>query len=238
MKRNKHSLSHYKLLSCDMGELVPVGLVEVLPGDTFQHATSVLLRVSPLLAPVMHPVRMRIHHWFVPHRLVWDNWEAFITGGPDGMDASVFPTKTLGASGGIGSLADYLGYPSTNPATSITGSALPFRAYQLIFNEWYRDQDLVSEAALVKTDGADTTTAADLQVVAWEKDYFTSARPWTQKGPEVSIPLQGDAPITGIGMADQTYIGTNVTAYETDATGGTTYNPHKYTQNAGTAAGS
>ena len=89
-KRHKHSLSHYKLLSCDMGELVPIGLTEVLPGDTFQHSTSLLMRVSPLLAPVMHPVQVRIHHWYVPHRLVWDDWEKFITGGPDGMDASVF----------------------------------------------------------------------------------------------------------------------------------------------------
>ena len=68
MKRSKFSLSHYNLLSCNMGELVPVGLVEVLPGDTMQHAASVLARVSPLLAPVMHPVDIRIHHWFVPHR--------------------------------------------------------------------------------------------------------------------------------------------------------------------------
>ena len=66
MKRAKFSLSHYKLLSCDQGELIPCGLVEVLPGDTVQHSASALVRVSPLLAPVMHPVDVRIHHWFVP----------------------------------------------------------------------------------------------------------------------------------------------------------------------------
>ena len=110
MKRHKHSLSHYKLFSCDPGELIPIGLTEVLPGDTLQHATSVLLRVSPLLAPVMHPVNIRVHHWFVPFRLIWEDWESFITGGPDGMDASVFPTVDVGAgSTAIGSLADYLG---------------------------------------------------------------------------------------------------------------------------------
>jgi len=75
MKRAKHSLSYYNLLSCSQGELVPIGLTEVLPGDTFQHATSALVRVSPLLAPVMHPVHVRIHHWFVPHRLIWEDWE-------------------------------------------------------------------------------------------------------------------------------------------------------------------
>lgn len=206
-KRGKFSLSHYKLLSCDMGELVPFGLVEVLPGDTFQHAASALLRVSPLLAPVMHPVHMRIHHWFVPHRLVWDDWERFITGGPDGMDASIFPTINLSwaagspptGSGIVGGLADYLGC-----ATGINGlevSALPFRAYDLIWNEWYRDQDLQTALTIDLTSGPDTTTAMALQNVAWEKDYFTSARPWTQKGPEVTIPLQGDAPITGISIS-------------------------------------
>jgi len=79
MKRSKFSLSNYKLLSADMGELVPIGLTEVLPGDTIQQATSALVRVSPLLSPVMHPVHVRIHHWFVPHCITWNKWEDFIT---------------------------------------------------------------------------------------------------------------------------------------------------------------
>ena len=112
MKRSKHSLSSYKLLSCDMGKLIPIGLTEVLPGDTIQQATSALIRCSPLLAPVMHPVHAKIHHWFVPHRLVWDEWEDFITGGPDGMDASAFPVINLSAaSRAPGTLADHLGVP-------------------------------------------------------------------------------------------------------------------------------
>jgi len=205
MKRAKHALSNYKLFSCDMGELVPCGLVEVLPGDSFQHATSALVRVSPLLAPVMHPVHVRIHHWFVPHRLVWEDWEKFITGGPDGMDASVFPTITLTWSAGtpptgsgvVGGLADYLG--CATGINNLEVSALPFRGYGLIWNEWYRDQDLQTALTVDLTSGADTTTNTALQNVAWEKDYFTSSRPWTQKGPEVTIPLVGDAPITGLG---------------------------------------
>lgn len=196
MKRSKFSLSHYKLLSMDQGELVPVGLTEVLPGDTIQQATSALIRVSPLLAPVMHPVHVRIHHWFVPHRLVWDSWEDFITGGPDGMDASVFPTVKLPAVG-VGSLADYLGLPPgtyANP-NELEVSALPFRGYQLIFNEWYRDQDLTAEAAVSTGSGVDTTTQLISNPVSWEKDYFTTARPWAQKGPDVTIPLAGSAPV-------------------------------------------
>ena len=177
MKRAKHSLSHYKLLSCDMGYLVPIGLNEVLPGDSFQHATSCLIRLSPLLAPVMHPVHARIHHWFVPHRLVWDNWEDFITGGPDGNNQSVFPTVATPASSGaaVSSLWDYMGIPTGIPDLEV--SALPFRGYNLIVNEWYRDQDLVSELPVSKGDGIDTTTTIELQRVAWEKDYFTSSRP-------------------------------------------------------------
>ena len=134
MKRNKHSLSHYNLLSMDMGELVPVGLTEVLPGDTIQQSSSVLVRVSPLLAPVMHPVYVRIHHWFVPHRIVWENWEDFITGGPDGMDASVFPVKSLNGVG-VGSLSDYLGVPDGSYSPNLAVSALPYRGYALIWNE-------------------------------------------------------------------------------------------------------
>jgi hypothetical protein len=209
-----------------MGELVPVGLQEVLPGDTFQHSTSVLTRVSPLLAPVMHPVHVRLHHWFVPHRLVWDDWEDFITGGPDGDNSSTFPTITLSTSGSpasadVGNLADYLGC-----ATGINGlevSALPFRAYSMIFNEWYRDEDLVTALTIDTTSGPDSTTNTDLQNAAWQKDYFTSARPWTQKGTEVTIPLTGDAPITGLGKQDTTFGSASQAVRETDGSGTVTY---------------
>jgi len=204
MKRGKFSLSNYKLLSCDMGELIPCGMWEVLPGDTVQAATSALLRASPLLAPVMHPVDVRIHHWFVPHRLVWEDWENFITGGPDGLDASVFPTITIGGGSGaaIGSLADYLGVPTG--VNNIEVSALPFRGYSLIWNEWYRDQDLQTKLTIDKTSGADTTTNTTLQNIAWEKDYFTSARPWEQKGAGITIPLGDSAPVTGIATYNPT----------------------------------
>lgn len=220
MKRTKHSLSHYKLLSCDMGELVPIGLVEVLPGDTFQHATSLLVRVSPLLAPVMHPVHVRVHHWFVPHRLVWEDWEDFITGGPDGNDASAFPYIDVGVANTIGSLYDYLGIPNVN---NIEVSALPFRGYQLIHSEWYRDQDLVTAPTIDLTSGQDTTTDDTLQKVAWEKDYFTSARPWTQKGDDVSVPIGSEAPVLGIGKLNQTYNDGGTNVYETGGSAATSY---------------
>lgn len=191
MKRSKFSLSHRRMFTCDMGELIPCGLVEVLPGDTFQQATSALVRAAPMLAPPMHPVDVRIHHWFVPHRLVWSSWENFITGGPDGLNASTFPTITINPS--VGSLADYLGLPT---GTSLAFSALPFRAYALIWNSWYRDQDLETALTVSTADGNDTTTNTTLQNCDWEKDYYTSARPWEQKGATVTLPLGTSAPVT------------------------------------------
>lgn len=188
-KRSKFSLSHYKLATMNMGMIVPVGLTEVLPGDTLQQATSAFIRVTPLAAPVMHPVHVSIHHWYVPLRLIWDDFESFITGGEDGLDDSVYPTVTSGSSGfAIGSLADYLGVPTG--VANLEVSALPFRAYDLIYNEWYRDENLVDELAISTASGADTTTSLDLQAHAWKKDYFTAASPWPQKGPAVTVPVE------------------------------------------------
>lgn len=196
MKRSKHSLSNYKLLTCDMGELVPIGVMEVLPGDSIQQATSCLVRTSPLLAPVMHPVAIRIHHWFVPYRLLWSEWEDFITAGPQGTSLPVFPTVTA-ANTQVGTLADYLGIP--NAIVSMPVSVLPFRAYTMIWNENYRDQDLQTELPLSTASGNDVTTNTALQNIGWEKDYFTSSRPWEQKGPTVTIPLGTSAPIKSTG---------------------------------------
>lgn len=192
MKRFKHSLSHYKLFSCDMGELIPFGLIDTLPGDSFRHSASALVRCAPMVTPPMHPVHAKIHHFYVPLRLLWVDFEKFITGGPDGMDASVFPTITL-PNVIVGSLADYLGIPLS--ATPVTVSALPFRAYAFIWNYYYRDQDLQTELVFSTASGPDTTTNTILQHAAWEKDYFTTARPWEQKGPAVTIPLGTDAPV-------------------------------------------
>lgn len=221
MKRNKFSLSNYKLFSCDLGELVPCGLTEVLPGDTIQQNTSALVRCAPLLAPVMHPVHVRIHHWFVPHRLVWPEFEDFITGGPDGDDATVFPTITIGGGSGaaVGSLADYLGVPTG--VNNIEVSALPFRGYAMIWNNWYRDQDLETELVIDDGSGPDTTTSTTLQNVAWEKDYFTAARPWEQKGPSITIPLGTTAPVGGIGFTGSPAMSNPVTVR--DAAGLTSY---------------
>lgn len=187
-KRSKFSLSHYNLTTMNMGLVVPVGLTEVLPGDTIQQATSAFIRVTPLVAPVMHPVHVAIHHWYVPLRLIWDDFETFITGGEDGLDTSEYPTIRAPETGFlVGSLADHLGCPTG--VSNLVVSALPFRAYALIWNEWYRNQDTNSPTELSTASGLDKTTSLFIRYKAWDKDYFTSAAPWPQRGPAVSVPV-------------------------------------------------
>lgn len=208
-KRNKFSLSHYKLLTCEMGELIPVSWYEALPGDTIQHQTSAFIRVAPTLAPIMTPCHVHFWTFSVPLRLLWnngpgDNFEDFITGGPDGMDVGVPPFYRIsaGTTVKVGSLADYLGIPAGEPFQSdVNISAFPFRAYVKIWNEFFRDEDLESESGMgIAVDGGQQAVVnygSDLFHVSWKKDYFTVARPWEQKGPSVSVPVNAVGGITG-----------------------------------------
>jgi len=195
MKRSKFSLSHYKLLTCKMGQLVPVTWYEALPGDTIQQSTSALVRCSPLVAPVMHPVSIRFHTFFVPNRLIWTNWQDFITGGPDGLNASIAPyvTYASGAGPAVSSLGDYLGIPQQATINAWKYSALPYRAYCTIWNEFYRDEDLETKIPVSLLDGNDVSSYT-LQNCDWEKDYLTTARPWAVKGATVTLPAPTNAP--------------------------------------------
>lgn len=197
-KRSKFSLSSYKILSMKMGFTVPVNLLEVLPGDTVQVSTGIFMRLAPMIAPVMHPVHMTVQHFYVPTRILWDDFEDFITGGQDGMNASVPPTVTITPT--QSDLADYLGLPL---GKALTVSALPFRAYASIWNNYFRDQDLQAELAISYDSGPDSTTSTTLQRAAWQKDYFTTARPWPQKGPAVTIPVD----MGSAGMPTLTFTG-------------------------------
>lgn len=198
LKRNVFDLSHEKRLSCNMAELVPVMLQEVIPSDQFRcNGTEMLIRVAPMTAPVMHRINAYTHYFFVPHRLVWDDWKTFITGGTDGKQAPNFPQITLNESiknfFAPGMLSDYLGVPTCDPTQTITQpitiNALPFRAYQLIYNEYYRDQTLQPEIVISKD--STTPSSADMLQIrkrCWEKDYLTSALPFTQRGDDVLLP--------------------------------------------------
>lgn len=213
-KSNVFDLSHERKMSMNMGDLVPCMVQEVIPGDKFRVTMEHLIRFQPLLAPMMHRVNVYTHFFFVPHRIVWNEFEKFITGGEDGKQAPIFPRIKVNAnidnleSVKIGSLADYLGVPVSNlPATGVRKlefSALPFRAYQLIYNEYYRDQNLTQPVNISKDSGLITdfdpiNTLLTLRKRAWEKDYFTSALPWAQRGDQLTIPLSGEAPIKSDG---------------------------------------
>lgn len=193
-RRSTFGLSHYRLFSAKMGYIYPIACYEVLPGDTFRQSTSLFLRLAPLVTPVMHPVHVKIHSWYVPYRLLWEDWEDFRTRGPEGTDASEVPYITAPTGGfPVGSLADYLGIPTG--IEGLTVNAFAFRAYNYIFNENYRDERVQDELPWVMTGGADTTTSTALAPSPWGRDYFTTASPTPQTGPEVTIPV---TPGTGL----------------------------------------
>ncbi len=211
MKRNKHTLSHYSMQTFDMGFLRPIGLVEVLPGDTVQHHTTALIRLAPLNTPVMHPTQVRIHHFFVPNRLVWPEWEDFITGGEHMSTPPAYPTVSTNAN--QNSVSHALGVPDVAGQEI---NAMPIRAYNMIFNEYFRDQDLGTKAS---------EDSLGVQYVSWGKDYFTTARPWTQKGADINVPLAGEAPVKGIGKGNQVFSATSQAVYESDGSNPTYTNP-------------
>lgn len=212
-KRNAFDLSHEKKLSMNMGDLVPIYLQEIVPGDKFNVNSEILLRMAPLVAPIMHRVNVYTHYFFVPNRLVYNQWEDFITGGRDGMSTPTFPKADLQpffSSIGSGSLADYLGIPFIGTGVTsapIEVSMLPFRAYQMIYNEYYRDQNLTAPIAFNKGgtfDSGDVARLITMRKRAWEKDYFTSALPWAQRAASgVNIPLEVEySPISTVVRAD------------------------------------
>lgn len=194
-KRSKFDLSHEHKFTCSMGQLVPFYCEDVIPGDSFKISSSSLVRLAPMIAPMMQNVRVETHFFFVPNRLIWEDWEKFITKGVDGLDSPVSPFCDISSPGfSVGSLGDHLGFPTNIPLGKI--SVLPFRAYHLIWNEYFRDQNLQPEFPISLSSGSQEPTGLEnLQYRCWTKDYFTSALPWTQRGPEVTLPLTGNAPV-------------------------------------------
>lgn len=198
---NTFKLDHDVKYSLQMGLLVPTLVQEVLPGDVFKIKSETLIRFAPMVAPVMHNISCFTHYFFVPNRILWDNWEEFISPDLSKQTPPAWPyigtRPRNNSSVAKGSLWDYLGLPVG--ASGQTGnmpevSAIPFAAYQAIYNEYYRDQNLISEIDYKLTNGAQVngTVAARLMLLrrrAWMHDYFTSALPFAQKGPSVDIPM-------------------------------------------------
>jgi len=190
-KSNVFDLSYDNKLSFNMGELVPTHVMECVPGDKITMSNETLLRFSPLIAPVMHKVDVFTHYFFVPNRLVWNNWQDFITNTKDPLALPVAPFLS-GFNVTAGSLADYMGLPLAEGAITIDKvSAIPFAAYQLIYNEYYRDQNLIAPNDYALTDGSQTISGSltTLRKRAWQHDYFTASLPFAQKGDAVTIPL-------------------------------------------------
>jgi len=197
-KKNVFDLTHDVKLTTQMGKLTPIMCTECIPGDSFTISCDALIRFAPLVAPVMHRFDVFMHYFFVPNRILWDNWENYITNTPVGASLPAFPTVTMDeATWAEGSLADYLGIPPPLPMTNEVVSALPFAAYTAIWNEYYRDQNMQLEVDYTVVDGDNLPdTIGNIRYRCWEHDYFTSALPFAQKGNAVNIPgLFNDVPV-------------------------------------------
>lgn len=192
---NTFDLSHDLKTSLNFGALTPVFLEECIPGDRWKIKSHTMLRFAPLVAPVMASVNVFTHYWFVPYRIMWDNWEKFITGGETGDDMPAFPTINFLLTPMLeeqNRLADYFGLKSDSASLTSEYNAMPFCAYQMIWYHWYRDENLqqsVVEEDLQLLDGVnDTFDFTTLRYRAWEHDYFTSALPFAQRGEQVMLP--------------------------------------------------
>lgn len=205
--RSKFNRSHGLKTTLNGGYLVPIYLDQVLPGDSVRINYNHLLRMTTPLAPFMDNVKATVFFFHIPRRLVWDNFESYITGSERGKLGTThvkMPQITLTKAdlADNQTLFDYLGLPTGITGDSITVNALPLRCYNLVYNEWFRHEDICE--LIPEHHGDDGDKPADYVLrkrVKRGDDPFTTCLPWPQKGPDVSIPLSGNAPVVGNGIA-------------------------------------
>lgn len=196
IQRSNFNRSHGLKTTFNSGYLVPFYVDEVLPGDTFNLKATLFGRLATPVVPFMDNLYLETFFFFVPNRLVWDNWQKFNGEQENPGDSTDFLVPTLAANTWqVGSLADYFGIPTGVNLSGI--NALPFRAYNLIYNEWFRDENLQDSLTVNKGDGPDPVANYNLVRRGKRHDYFTSCLPWPQKGPGVEINLGATATLDG-----------------------------------------
>jgi len=211
----------------DAGYLVPIYVDEVLPGDTFNLKMTGFARLATPITPVMDNMYLDTFFFFVPNRLIWDNWQKFMgeQNNPGDSISYVVPQQVSPAGGyAVGSLQDYMGLPTVgqlNAGATVSHCAFWPRAYNLIWNEWFRDQNMQNAVTVNTGDGPDPSAATNYTLLRRGKrhDYFTSALPWPQKGAAVTLPLGTSAPIKYDTFSGTNYDGKHVVASNYSPTG-------------------